>query len=204
MTILKTIFRTLPLVSALFGTGVLAAEQSMPSMPMIKEKRTFTVTSDNNLQAEQGFGDREPQVKMMNLMMVEGSGMEGMSMDMRAGKQMAENEKMQAEGPNKNQKSEPIYLVDAKIPASPKVGNNAVEISVLSPKDKKPVKGLKLKAQVFMTSMDMGTEEPPVKESKNGNYEVKAPFAMKGPWAVKIIFPDQTEKTFNFNVNSGK
>jgi hypothetical protein len=204
MTIFKTIFQTLPLLVVLFSAGVLASEQSMPSMPMIKEKRTFTVTTKDDLQDEKGFGDQEPQVKMMNLMMVEGSGMEGMSMDMKAGKQMTENEKMPAESANKNQKLEPAYLVDVKSAALPKVGNNSIEILVLNPKDKKPVKGLKLKAQVFMTSMDMGTDEPPVKESKNGTYEVKAPFAMKGPWAVRIIFPDQTEKTFNFNVNSGK
>jgi hypothetical protein len=204
MTNPKAILRILPLMLVLFGADAFATEQSMPSMPMIKEKRIFTVTPKDDLQAEQGFGDQEPQVKMMNLMMVEGSGMEGMSMDMSAGKQMADNGKTPEDAANKNQKSEPPYLIDAKSSNSPKVGNNAIEISVLNSSDKKPVKGLKLKAQVFMTSMDMGTEEPPVKELKNGNYEVKAPFAMKGPWAVKIIFPDQSAKTFNFNVNSGK
>jgi hypothetical protein len=219
MTIVAKLFLTAPLATLIFSASAFGTEQGMPSMPLIKEKRVFTVSPKDDLQSEQGFGDQEPMVKMMNLMMVEGSGMEGMSMDMAPGKEMAPgmkmgsgmkmapgmkmsaNEKMPAESASETAKtSEPQYLVDAKSLTPPKAGTDLIQVSVLDLKSKKPVKGLKLKAQVYMTSMDMGTETPLVKESKNGGYELKAPFAMKGPWAVKLIFPDKTEKVFNFEV----
>ena len=71
-------------------------------------------------------------------------------------------------------------------------------------KTMKPAKGIQINTKVYMTSMDMGTEEPKVKEIKSGEYQVKASFSMQGPWAVKLIFPENKEKVFDFNVKSTK
>ncbi len=181
-----------------------AGNEGMPSMPLIKAKRIYTVTAKDDLDAEKGFGDQEPMVRMMNLMMVEGSGMQGMDMDMSmgAGQKVAANAKM-PDAPAA-QAASGAYEAELKSSANAKVGVNAVQILVMDSKTKKPAKGLKLKSQVLMTSMDMGTETPAVKEKSPGLYEVKAGFAMKGPWAVKIEFPDKSEKIFNFQAGSTK
>jgi hypothetical protein len=50
----------------------------------------------------------------------------------------------------------------------------------------------------------MGTEEPDVREVSNGKYQVKAPFAMRGPWALKLIFSGAKEKVFSFDVENKK
>lgn len=54
------------------------AAESMPSMPMLKVKKIITVTVEDQFDDEIGFGEQEENTKMMNLMMVEGSGIEGM------------------------------------------------------------------------------------------------------------------------------
>lgn len=58
-----------------------AATQDMPSMPLIQPKKTTVVTTVEEGRAllrDRGFGAKEDEVEMMNLMMVEGSGVEGM------------------------------------------------------------------------------------------------------------------------------
>lgn len=194
-------------ITTLLGSVSFAGTEGMPSMPLIKEKRIFTVTANDDLRAEQGFGDQAPMVKMMNLMMVEGSGMQGMDMDMN--QKVAANEKSpkvdtkMAEAP---QTAGSVGAYNAELKSSPNanVGTNAVQFTVVDTKSNKPSKGLKLKSQVSMTSMNMGTETPAVKEKSSGLYEVKAGFAMKGPWAIKIEFPDKSEKIFNFQAGGSK
>jgi hypothetical protein len=51
--------------------------------------------------------------------------------------------------------------------------------------------------------MDMGTDEPRVRETSPGNYQLTATFSMKGPWAIKLILPGE-EKVLAFDVGSGK
>jgi hypothetical protein len=98
---------------------------------------------------------------------------------------------------------EPSYEISANSTSDAvNVGTNMIEISITDLKDKKPVIGLKLKAHVFMTSLDMGTEEPRVKETARGKYQVNVHFAMKGPWAVMLILPNGKEKILNFDVPS--
>jgi hypothetical protein len=181
-----------------------AGTESMPSMPKINPKQVITVHGNEDFDSQKGFGEQAPMVRMMNLMMVEGSGMEGMSMDMA----MAENEN---KAPTKQDTNRSDVMSESPYefnvignPKSPKVGTNIIEITILDMKNKKPAKGLKLKAQVFMTSMDMGTEEPKVKEMAPGKYQVKAAFAMNGPWAVRLIFQNGSEKVFNFKVDAKK
>lgn len=186
---------TFVILSFSLSTIALAETEGMASMPIITPKKVFVVQENQDLESQRGFGDQEPMVRMMNLMMVEGSGMEGMSMDMA----MNDSEPAHKETAAKAQDDSP-YEFNIKNPMQAKVGANKVAIAITDKKTNKPAKGLKLKAQVYMTSMDMGTEEPAVKETAAGTYELKAPFSMKGPWAVKLIFPDGKEKILNFEV----
>lgn len=189
-----------------------AGTEGMASMPTIQPKRVYTVTGKDDLRAGQGFGDQEPMVKMMNLMMVEGSGMEGMDMEMPS--KLAANDKatvtdssmgdMNIAGTDAAKGIGLVYEVKLESPATAKVGVNVVQFKVTDIKTKKPARGLKLKSQVAMTNMDMGTESPQVSEKTPGVYEVRAGFSMKGPWAVKIQFPDQSEKVLNFEAASMK
>jgi hypothetical protein len=182
-----------------------AGTEGMPSMPMIVEKQTRTVGAKDDFDATKGFGDKAPMVRMMNLMMVEGSGMEGMKMTSTEGQTAtapATAPSATVAAPTASATSK--YLAEAKSAVTPpRAGTTLIHVWVKDAKTAQPVKGLKLKAQVYMTSMDMGTQEPAVTESKSGTYEVKAPFAMKGPWAVKILFPDHQSQVFNFDVQSG-
>ncbi len=199
-----------------------AGTESMPSMPKIQPHKVTTVKGDEDFESQKGFGDQAPIVRMMNLMMVEGSGMEGMVMDMSdmtgdkpnnkhsdpmQMNSVAQNEMKHSENksgaPSASEKisADSPYDFQVKNPGGTyAVGVNQIEIVIADSKTQKPAKGLNLKAQVFMTSMDMGTEEPKVKEISPGKYQVKAPFAMKGPWTIRLILPDKKEKVLNFEV----
>lgn len=204
------------LTASLSNLALAEGTQSMPGMPLIKPKKSYSVkTTDQGeeLVEQRGFGDKEPEVRMMNLMMVEGSGYEGMDMsDPAAMKAMGESSASAYGGhsghgtmasaektsPTKETGKTDQYTFEPKInPDPPKVGANLLSIRLTHIKSGKAANGIKLKAQVYMTNMDMGTEEPKVKEVKPGEYQVKAIFSMQGPWAVKLIAPDG-EKVFNF------
>jgi hypothetical protein len=193
-----------------------AGEEGMPGMPMIKPKKTYTVPSveaGEELQSQRGYGDEESMVSMMNLMMVGGSGYEGMDMSQMkmGGMNMPQGEHGAHEAHQGHEMATPDksgpaatggYDIQTKItPTPPKVGPNILEITISDNKLHRPVPGLKLKVQVFMTSMDMGTTEPKVKEISSGKYQVKAIFSMAGPWAVKLVLPHGEEQVFRFNVN---
>lgn len=71
------------LLFAASAPAAFAIDEGMPNMPRIAPKRVYTVPTreaGEELLESRGFGDREPSVRMMNLMMVEGSGYEGMEM----------------------------------------------------------------------------------------------------------------------------
>jgi hypothetical protein len=164
-----------------------AAEDAMPSMPKISPKRVYIVKGDEDLESQKGFGEEAPMVRMMNLMMVEGSGMEGMNM---------------ASGSSPSVETFPYMITLSFNAEDAKVGTNLLKFSIMDAKTMKPMKGLQINSKVYMTSMDMGTEEPKIKEVKPGEYQVKASFSMQGSWAVKLIFPENKEKVFDFNVKN--
>jgi hypothetical protein len=232
MNVPKT--RVLLLGAALIlPTTVFADPDGMKGMPTIKDKKTYSVKSADEgktLQDGRGFGDEEQETRMMNLMMVEGSGYEGMDMSaMKMGgtkagtgpdkdKQAPQGHHgMDMSGPNmgkmdmggmkmshaselasKSSTSTNPLRYDAKLSSNPaKVGANTLEITVTDG-DGKPVKGLKLKAMVSMTSMDMGTDEARVRETAPGKYQAKVIFSMQGPWAVKVSSGSKQEKIFEF------
>lgn len=189
-------------------------KEGMTQMPIATEKKTFTVKGDEDFESTRGFGEQEPTVRMMNLMMVEGSGMDGMKMD--KGVKMASHAKSYGPGAKQEMsRSLESFVTQASVsPDPPKAGSNQIDFSIEDAKTHQPMKGLKLHAKVYMTSMDMGTTEPKVKEVKPGHYELNATFAMRGPWEVKIEgAPVSTsssgtsptyEQTFDFDAGSGK
>lgn len=160
--------------------------------PMVP-KKTIVIQSaaqGEEMQENRGFGDKAGEIKMMNLMMVGGSGYEGMDMAQTtpttdvAGTSAADH----------SHHAESLYSIEMN-PVDAKMGNNLINFIVTDPKTTKPKSGLKLKSEVYMTNMDMGTETPKVKDLGLGKYQVKANFSMRGPWAIKISI-DQTTKEF--------
>jgi hypothetical protein len=53
--------------------------EGMREMPRLGEDHSYTVTGEENFSDIQGFGEDTEKINMMYQMMVEGSGMEGMS-----------------------------------------------------------------------------------------------------------------------------
>jgi hypothetical protein len=186
--------------------------EGMSSMPIQKDKKEYVIQNaeeGEKLLEDRGYGDREPEVRMMNLMMVEGSGFEGMDM---ATMSKSDLKTVDAHSGHGSHSGGPITAADSSpeatkktieiqsAPVAAKVGVNLYQISILDPNTSKPATKVKVTAEVYMTSMDMGTETPTVKEVKPGIYEVKANFAMAGPWAIKIKTP-QAERIFNVQVS---
>jgi hypothetical protein len=175
--------------------SALAAEEGMPRMPKIAPKKIFPIESTeqgNTLLEQRGFGDQEPAVRMMNLMMVGGSRYEGMSMEQSSA---SSTSPAPAEGQTAT------YDIQSLIhPEPPHVGANILDIDVHVKNGGAPARGLKITAHVYMTSMNMGTEELSLRAVSPGKYQAKVSFSMAGVWAVKILLPEGGEKTLTFNV----
>ena len=67
-------------------------KEFMPGMPILKTKRVFTVEDPEGLLKQAGFTKDAKDVEMMNQMMVEGSGMEGMDMGSSPGRGAGKNQ----------------------------------------------------------------------------------------------------------------
>lgn len=93
--------------------------------------------------------------------------------------------------------------ITAKMVSPVKSGDNALDIAVTNATGK-PLTSAKITAQVAMTSMNMGTTLPLVKETGKGHYTTTVNFSMTGPWrvTVKVAAPGQKVQTkaFDFNV----
>jgi hypothetical protein len=85
-----------------------------------------------------------------------------------------------------------------------RVGKNTLQFTVLDAAGK-PISGAKVTTAVAMTSMDMGTAHPQVREGKGGRYTTEVDFSMKGPWRVTLTVMQPSQKpftqTFDFDVN---
>jgi hypothetical protein len=209
-----------------------AGQESMPHMPRMAPKKTYTVKTQEEgteLLERRGYGDQEPMVRMMNLMMVGGSGYEGMDMgEMTAASSsdikkadsehaaMAKHDSHMEQGmegmkhaalpvPRSKEDSIKSFDLETQITSNPpQVGSNVLVVKIKNKQNSKPAQGLKIEARVYMTSMDMGTEEPVVHETSPGMYQTKVIFTMNGPWAVKLTLPDGQENTLNFEVKPKK
>lgn len=107
--------------------------------------------------------------------------------------------------PSQKEGQSSTFEFDARMtPSPPQVGINTLGVEILRKNTAQPVTGLKVTAQVFMTSMDMGKEESKVYEIALGRYQLKMSFSMKGAWAVKLLLPDGIEKILNFEVGRSK
>lgn len=151
-------------------------KEGMKDMPTLHPVRTFVVSGKEDWAALTGFGTKAEEVRMMNLMMIGGSGMEGMRMAMG---------KMETPSVS-NTPMQSGYTVRASIePNPPKVGENQLALSLFD-SDGKPLTGLKLQATVEMRNMDMGVAHPTITEDSPGHYVLKPTFSMLGPWRVLI------------------
>ena len=161
----------------------------MPAMPKIQAKKVFSVKSKDEgetLIENRGFGDKEPEVRMMNLMMVEGSGYEGMDMtnmsqaDMKTeGMKSANTQSTHSGHAMAIRAQEPDIAIElTKFPPTPKVGANFYEFT-LAPKTKAT-------AEVYMTSMDMGTETVNSQPDGKGNFSATADLGMSGNWRLRV------------------
>jgi YtkA-like protein len=103
----------------------------------------------------------------------------------------------------------PLQTENLKIAAdlgTHNVGGNRLIIRVAA-FDGKPVEGATIKIDVAMTSMDMGTGHPGVKELGQGRYEATVPFSMAGGWRIRVTVTKDgvTEtKTLDVAAESGE
>ncbi len=174
------------------------------AMPQLKEKTSYDWADNMEWDTRTGFGKFEPMVGMMIKMMVGGSGMEGMKMAPMEMKFDETNFKESGDGPMKDmagmEMADKGLKVETKL-IKPTVGNNNVSITIATP-DGKPVEKVKVTSAVAMTSMDMGTTHPAVKELGKGKYALTANFSMGGPWRLTLTVTAPTMKattyTFDF------
>ena len=167
-----------------------AAEEGMREMPKIVPKRSFVVETreqGNEMLENRGFGAQEPSVRMKNLMMVGGSGYEGMDMSAPPPGYLPHSPPASAPG-----------VSWETMPAPLAVGKGTISISLRDGKGA-PRSGLNLIAEVSMVSMNMGTQKPRVRETLPGRYELSASFPMRGRWSVKLLLPEG-EKSFTVDV----
>lgn len=173
------------------------------TLPQLKEKSSYAWQDGMDFETRSGFGKLEPMVRMMILMMVGGSGMEGMKMAPMEMKFDEMNFVESGDEPMKNMPGMNMGDKALKVKAdlgSAKVGDNNVAITITTP-DGKPVEKAKITASVAMTSMDMGTTKPAVKELGKGRYALKANFSMMGPWrlTLTIAMPDMQPSIYTFD-----
>jgi hypothetical protein len=96
------------------------------------------------------------------------------------------------------------FKITANMSSPAKSGDNALDIAITNAAGK-PIKGAKITASVAMTSMDMGTEHPSVKEVGNGRYAATVAFSMAGPWRItlKVVAPGEKPQTKSFDFMAG-
>ncbi len=201
---------------------------SYPGMPQMKATETYTATGKEDWSQTTGFGADSTMIGMMNEMMVGGSGMENMKMNMNLsdtskqengstkkdddsnmeGMDMSGGSDMKNMnmGKNKKESSSTATLVSIQAAlkeGAPKVGTETLILTLSDPVTGKPLEKLNVACKVFMTIMDMGTAKPKVDELGKGRYQVKVKFVMAGPWRVElnIAMPDQKQivKDLDFN-----
>ncbi len=80
-----------------------------------------------------------------------------------------------------------VANIDAKLAESPAHPHKTQTlVLMLTGSDGNPVPGATVTVDVAMTSMDMGTTHPAVKDIGKGQYEALVSFAMAGPWMVTV------------------
>jgi hypothetical protein len=187
--------------------------ESMSQIPMAQEKKVYTVTGKENFDEIEGYGQNDSMAGMMNLMMIEGSGMQEMKMtpmkedatdSLALGGTVEDpGNEMTINHSDHGAKTDAISALThvTVTPNPPIVGDNKIEF-LMTDKNGKVINGMKLKTLISMVKMDMGASSPQVKDEGEGHYSVKANFSMAGQWIVKIIGSKNEE--FIFNAGSKK
>lgn len=103
--------------------------------------------------------------------------------------------------------SEPVSIASvtaAIAPNPPKARAKNVLTIALTGSDGKPLAGAAVKIAVAMTSMDMGTSHPAVKDLGDGSYRASVAFSMPGPWRVTVTATSSggrpVTKSFDYSV----
>ena len=173
--------------SILISVPAHAGTESMKQIPVLKPQKTYLIPSNiagEKLLNERGFGKEESKIKMMNLMMVEGSGMEGMDMG-------------EAKSAPSSKIVDKKYLVKGALSHAATLGKNIYEFIVEDKITHEAVKNLKINASVKMATMNMGIEKPEVIELAN-KYQVNISFSMAGDWNLFLQFPNGEVEKINF------
>ena len=107
---------------------------------------------------------------------------------------------MSSTPPQPSERTPHALKITAALASPAKSGDNTLGITVTNAAGK-PVTAAKVTAQVAMTSMDMGTATPAVKETGKGHYTSTVAFSMAGPWRVtlKVAAPGQKAETKAFD-----
>lgn len=174
---------------------------SVASLPQLKEESSYTWSEAMDADTRTGFGKLAPMVRMMILMMVGGSGMEGMQMAPMEMKFDSSN--FVENGAEPSESNAGAFKVDASAP-KPSVGHNVITLTITTP-DGKPVDKVKVTASVGMTNMDMGTTHLAVASRGKGRYSVNAVFSMAGPWrlTVTVSASGRAPSTYHFDFQAG-
>ncbi len=94
----------------------------------------------------------------------------------------------------------PLELVSQ--PNPPQTGNNTFIITVRD-ENGKPVDNAKVKVDINMTTMNMGTQQGTATSQGDGKYAASARLSMRGPWRVRTTatYADGKEVKKDFVVN---
>lgn len=123
-----------------------------------------------------------------------------MNCTLGAGGKMGCGMGMSSAPPQPSERTTHTLKITAALASPAKSGDNTLSIAVTNAAGQ-PVTAAKVTAQVAMTSMDMGTDSPAVKETGKGHYTSTVAFSMAGPWRVtlKVAAPGQKAETKAFD-----
>lgn len=160
------------------------ADEGMRAMKVLQPLKTQTVTQDMDLESTRGFGDSEGEARMMSLMMVEGSGYEGMDMSSVAQGADHASHSIQV-AMNEPDKKKAASSLSYEFSPNPPVARKTVTLK-LTFRDLPKEPHLKYE----METMDMGVDEAKVKK-ESGAFAASLKFSMSGPWKISVYDKDK-------------
>jgi hypothetical protein len=87
-------------------------------------------------------------------------------------------------------------------PTPPRAHQKASVLVTITDTNGNPLTGANIRASLNMTTMDMGTMKPTIKELSNGQYQSFVTFSMAGPWRMTVLIsPKGGQTTDNITRN---
>ncbi len=194
MKFMKLVFAAIAAANTVgaFGSpAVKSPGESMTGLRVLQPVNLKVVLAHENWNKLTGFGESTAAVRMMTLMMVAGSGMEGM-----ASMNMATDATMTGHSTATASPTDECNVVVTPVEATPVVGTNDLKVQVFDGAGA-PFHALKLRATVEMATMNMGVTHPAVLETAPGTYSISPAFSMQGDWKVAIIGTMGTANVLN-------